>query len=623
MIVRELLIRLGVVGGRETEKTFYTIDNSVKRLDNSLANLNGILAGLFAGVSVAAFIKIADTMQGLRDQIGNATGDMQGAADMLDKLGEHATRGRVAVDEYASSWAKMHTGVKSFGGTTEDTTKFMDTLSAAFKSNGTPAETVSSALFQLGQSMQSGVIQGEEMNSLIDAQGELFNDLAVSIAGSVPAYKKLQEGGKVTSKMLLEAVNKQYDKYVDRLRLAPMKVGDAITVVGNKWKLFTDRMNRETKFVQKIANGIIAVFDKIETKSGELIKKFGGIERVLSTLGLILTSGGIVVGIYAIGAAIAFITSPFATLIAVISGLLLILDDFLVWRKGGDSMFRDMFGNYNETMKPVEDAVVGMLKKIDEHVGILKTSFTIFSAFVVGKWLSNMVKAFAGVRALMWGVKKTADAIDSSMGGGEPGKKGGGGGGKKGGRWSGLKGLFSPMGIAKGFMVNEALGAFDAATGLDKNTNQYTEGFDLVGSQLLMANSSSAKLAGLAALATSRLAKTDTFQTVSQGADSAYQWAFKESDIWLTNKLTQAVEGLSALYSANENAFQALKSGSAASVKPELKTIEYKPNITVQLTTPTNDPAGVESAVLSATEKTQRGFTEWLSNEIAFNTGAK
>lgn len=611
MIVRELLIRLGVVGGRETEKTFYTIDNSVKRLDNSLANLNGILAGLFAGVSVAAFIKIADTMQGLRDQIGNATGDMQGAADMLDKLGEHATRGRVAVDEYASSWAKMHTGVKSFGGTTEDTTKFMDTLSAAFKSNGTPAETVSSALFQLGQSMQSGVIQGEEMNSLIDAQGELFNDLAVSIAGSVPAYKKLQEGGKVTSKMLLEAVNKQYDKYVDRLRLAPMKVGDAITVVGNKWKLFTDRMNRETKFVQKIANGIIAVFDKIETKSGELIKKFGGIERVLSTLGLILTSGGIVVGIYAIGAAIAFITSPFATLIAVISGLLLILDDFLVWRKGGDSMFRDMFGSYNETMKPVEDAVVGMLKKIDEHIGILKTSFGILSAFIVGKWLSNMVKAFAGVRALMWGVKKTADAIDSSMGGDEPGKKGGGGG-KKGGRWSRLGSLFNPKNLWKGFAISSGIDMLDAATGLGENASTASNAMDMGGSTLMAMPHPLAKAAGGALIGASAISKTD-----------AYQWAFKESDIWLTNKLTQAVEGLSALYSANENAFQALKSGSAASVKPELKTIEYKPNITVQLTTPTNDPAGVESAVLSATEKTQRGFTEWLSNEIAFNTGAK
>lgn len=621
MIVRELLIRLGVVGGRESEQTFNRIDNGVKRLDNSvrslsapLANLNGILMGLFAGVSAAGFIKIADTMQGLRDQIGNATGGMQGAADMLDKLGEHATRGRVAVDEYASSWSKMHTGVKSFGGTTQDTTKFMDTLTAAFKSNGTPAETVSSALFQLGQSMQSGVIQGEEMNSLIDAQGELFNDLAVSIAGSVPAYKKLQSDGKVTSKMLLEAVNKQYDKYADRLRLAPMKVGDAITVVGNKWKLFTDRMNRETKFVQKIANGIIAVFDKIETKSGELIEKFGGIERVLSMLGLILTSGGIVVGIYAIGAAIAFITSPFATLIAFISSLLIILDDFMVWRAGGKSILGGMFGKYSETMKPIEDAVVGMLKKIDEHVGILKTSFTILGVFLVGKWAKNLISMFGAIREQIRGVREDADP--------EGGSNTGGGSGertdqrrdrasrrdrarerlrrmrrRRGGKFSLL------FGKAKDYLVDTGGDkAKDYAAELADSALEHVEGFvDEAGGWQTAAELVGARAAGI--ISALKPLPTNVGESEVLGKIQAG---------WMQN-----------IGSANMAAMNSMTKPSQPQAKSELKTIEYKPNITVQLTTPTNDPAGVEFAVLSATEKTQRGFTEWLSNEIAFNTGAK
>lgn len=364
MNIRELLIRVGLTGTRSVETGLDRMDNKVQKVKNSFEMLNSALGILAAGASVRSIIGIGDEMQNLQSRIGNATGDMAGAAAQMDELSKHADDGRVAVDNYIGSWAKMMSGVKQFGGTAEDTTRFMDTLSAAFVSNGTDTQTANAALFQLSQTMQGGQVQGEEMNSLIDAQGELYHDLAVEIGGSVTNYKKMQAAGKVTSEMLLKAVNKFYDKYQGRVEKMPMTVSQAWTKIKNQWKLGIAHMNQASPVITDIANGIVLLGDKGAAALAWLVDALGGTSAAITDLKWQI--GGLM-AIFAGAKLVSILTNPFTYVIIAIMGAIAIIQDLTAWIRGdAKTAFGELFGSFDQ-FKPKLDAALKAITEFKDN----------------------------------------------------------------------------------------------------------------------------------------------------------------------------------------------------------------------------------------------------------------
>ncbi|MFV5926784.1 tape measure protein [Klebsiella aerogenes] len=372
MVIRELLIRLGLQGTEQTGRDLDKIDGKVHNVTESFRGLGAVLTGLLAGISIKSIIDVADEMQNLRSQIGNSTGDMDNAASKLDELTRHANDGRVSVEAYTGSWAKMNSGIKQFGGDADDTTKFMDTLSAAFVSNGTATESANAALFQLSQTMQGGVVQGEEMNSLIDAQGELFNDIAKAIAGNVQNYKKMQSQGLVTAEMLLKAVNQFYDKYTSRVKTMPMTVQQSLTIIGNNWKLFTDRLNRESQIIPKIAGMFLWMSNKAEYAMQIVIDALGGAENAVKLLTVAIGAAGLLGAIWLLPAAFAALTSPITVTIGALVLLYAVAEDVYRWFNGKSSVFGKAAGPVSDYEKQIKSltAFLADLKFI--AVGALK-----------------------------------------------------------------------------------------------------------------------------------------------------------------------------------------------------------------------------------------------------------
>lgn len=369
MIIRELFIKLGLAGANDADRGLGRLNNRVNQSIAAFNILGGVMAGVMGALSVANIARVGDEMQNLRSQIGNSTGDMSGAADQLDALAKHANDGRVSVESYAGSWAKMNSGIKQFGGTAGDTTKFMDTLSAAFVSNGTATESANAALFQLSQTMQGGQVQGEEMNSLIDAQGELYQDIAKAIGGTVNNYKDMQKKGKVTSEMLLNAVNQFYDKYTARVKNMPMTIAQANTIISNRWSLFIDKLNRKTNFISKTADAFLWMADKVEYALNIVTDALGGAENAVKLFAVAIGSAALVASVYAFGAAIQFLFSPVTLIIGALALLFLVIEDIYGWTQGKKSIMGDIFGNFNdytEDIKKLKTAIDWLLAPLRE-----------------------------------------------------------------------------------------------------------------------------------------------------------------------------------------------------------------------------------------------------------------
>lgn len=356
MNVRELLIRVGFDAG-DADNDLDQIDGKVDKLKENFLSLGAILGALFAGGVLKSLVDTADAMQNLQAQVGNATGDMAGANAKFNELAQHANDTRSELDAYVGTWAKMNQGISAFGGSAEDTTKMVDTLSAAFAVNGTEQESASAALFQLGQTMQSGVVQGEEMNSFLDAQGTLAREVMIAIAGTVPAYKKMQAAGKVTAKDLMEAINKQYPKYMEQLKTMPMTIGSVWTMVTNDVKLAINNLNDSTKAIPKAAKFLMDAWDNLKKTVKELVEELGGLDEALIHLARVAAPLGILLGVLMGFKALAMLTSPIGIITSLAFAIGLLYDDYMTWKEGGESLidWSDWEGPINDTIDAVKE----------------------------------------------------------------------------------------------------------------------------------------------------------------------------------------------------------------------------------------------------------------------------
>ena len=357
MNIRELLIRVGFDGGN-TDRELTNIDRKTDKVKRGFQALNGVLATLFAAGSLRSLIQTADAMQNLQSRIGAATGDIAGAGAQLSELTKHANENRMGIEAYADSWAKFNTGMVRMGKTSEDTTALVDGLSAAFRVNGTEGNTAAGALFQLTQSISGGTVQMEELNSLMDAQGNLYVTVAEDIGGTTTAFKKMVSQGKVTSKMLADSLIKNTRKYNEQLRNMPRTLGDVWTVVTNDIKNAIRGVNSESGFTAKIAARLLKAWDRLKKGADDFVDSLGGPDGLIQLLKDCGETALWMAGAFAAIKFVSMLATPAgiasAAVLALGAAFLLLKNDFEVWQNGGQSAID--WGHWGDQVMRLADA---------------------------------------------------------------------------------------------------------------------------------------------------------------------------------------------------------------------------------------------------------------------------
>lgn len=356
MNLRELLIKIGVDDSGTVEK-LDKVDHAADRAKSSIMSLGNVLAGLGIGYLVTQLTQLADSMQNLQSRIDAAAG---GHIDgLFESLSEHATKAGMDVEAYADSWAKFGSGMRELGYPTAATTTLTDTLSAAFRLNGTAAETAAGALFQLTQSISSGSVQMEELNSFMDASPDLYRAVAKSIGGTTVAFKKMVSDGKVSSKMLADAIIAQNARIMKEVDKMPKTLGFVWNRIRNDAKTTFKQMFVDTNVLSGAAQKLWDMWDGVVGVWKEFTAAVGGSANVAKILLDMVTPLALVGAGFAL---IAALTSPiFLTVGAVMAlGIAVgaLYNDYKTWAAGGESLFD--WKTFNDDIKRTWDSVTGL-----------------------------------------------------------------------------------------------------------------------------------------------------------------------------------------------------------------------------------------------------------------------
>src|SRR5699024_11084078 len=188
--------------GRNSRDASRETDN----LRQSVDRLKLAFAGMFAGVSVMSILKTADAMQSLNSKIKLATSSTEEYLTVQGRLRAMAQSNLTEYDSLVDLYASSRRALKQLGKTQNETLAFTDNLTKAIVVGGGAASSQAAALVQLGQALASGVLRGDEFNSIAEQAPILLELVAEKMGVAQGALRKLAADGKISSRVLYDAI---------------------------------------------------------------------------------------------------------------------------------------------------------------------------------------------------------------------------------------------------------------------------------------------------------------------------------------------------------------------------------------------------------------------------------
>lgn len=231
-------------------------DLTAKSTSGFIGKLKG-LVGAYVGLqSVKSFIGLADTMTQTTARLDMMNDGLQSTEELNRMIYESAQRSRGAYQDTADMVAKLGTLAGSaFNNNTADIVAFAEQLNKQIALSGASAETASGAMLQLTQAMASGVLRGDELNSIMEGLPTVAQSIASYMGVSTGQMKELASQGAVTAEVVKNALFEAADETNNKFAQMPMT-----------WsQLFTSFQNTAIMALQPVLSAVNSLANNFDT----------------------------------------------------------------------------------------------------------------------------------------------------------------------------------------------------------------------------------------------------------------------------------------------------------------------------------------------------------------------
>lgn len=396
--VRELVTRLGYSvddsGAKKYERGLSRLRESA---DRSATAIRGMLGSIFTAVSLRNLQQTADYVQSLEARIGQLVQTTTDSATAFNRVAAAAIAARQPLQAYGDLYVRLANATRDYLPEQQDVLDLTSTISKTFVVGGLAAQEQAAAMLQLSQAFNKGKLDGDEFRTVMETMpGQITRALAGAMGyDSLQAFYTAREQGELTIEKLIYGFQQLEDDINAQFLAMPMTIGQAFSIVGNRYSRFVAKLNRESGAVTLAATGILEAFDLVEGVLDSVIGFFGGGANTLKTFGIAM---GSILGPKALGGLFSLLkkfVGAKGILGAASIAFGLMAEDIYQWATGGKSAFEAMVGPLDEVKERysnivaaidlARDATSKLIQKTKEYIVQNKDSGWL-------KWVGDMAK---------------------------------------------------------------------------------------------------------------------------------------------------------------------------------------------------------------------------------------
>lgn len=247
-------------GEQRFDKAMAGIQKSASATERLVSRAMGGLSGALAGVSALAlarsFLSIADEAKKLDATLKLATAGFGSFGKAQEDVRRIADDTRSGLTDTAALYANFLRVTKEMGAAQSDASRATETLAKSYKISGASSVEAAQSLRQLVQGLQSGVLRGDEFNSVMESGPRFARLLADSLGVPIGQLRKMAEEGELTADKLLKALtDKKFTAGIDaEFRQVPVTFDDAMTKVSNAALITFSAFDRGGEFSKMLAD---------------------------------------------------------------------------------------------------------------------------------------------------------------------------------------------------------------------------------------------------------------------------------------------------------------------------------------------------------------------------------
>lgn len=319
------------VSGR-IDRQLSTVDSAFARAGQSALSagnmVRGAMAAVAGGMSISSLVAQADAYATIASRlrlVTSSAAEFNAAQKAVFSIAQSSYQPLTATAEL---YQRIATNQKELKLTGEGVAGVVGTISKTLAISGASASSANAALIQLGQAFASGVLRGEELNSVMEQAPALAQAIAAGMGKTVGQLRALGAEGKLTADAVVKALQSQQKAVDDLYGKTAVTIGNSITAMGNSYTQLVGRIDQAGGASARIASVIVDVSKAIDTLTADgaaTERNFARVSSVAETLAAIiggrlaLAAGQMVVGFVAatkasLQQAISLATSTSATI---------------------------------------------------------------------------------------------------------------------------------------------------------------------------------------------------------------------------------------------------------------------------------------------------------------------
>ena len=201
--------------------------------ENLTASLKKLGTAFLGSKLVSGIVSMSDELTQTTARLNLMNDGLQSTADLQELIYQSAMRSRGAYNATADAVAKMGLLAGDAFSSNQETIAFVEQLNKQFKIAGTSAEGQAAAMLQITQAMGSGVLRGEELNSVFEQAPTIIQSIADYLGVSVGEIRSMAQEGELTASVVKSALLSSAEETNQKFNEIPLTWSDVWTQASN------------------------------------------------------------------------------------------------------------------------------------------------------------------------------------------------------------------------------------------------------------------------------------------------------------------------------------------------------------------------------------------------------
>jgi tape measure domain-containing protein len=247
-----------LVGKDKTGAAFKSANSNVNNFERQVKRAG---AALIAAFSAGAIVRYADTYTLLQNRIKTVTDSQEELFETTNKLTRLAQETRSELTATTELYTKLSRATEELTVSDEELFTITEVINKAFQIQGATTAEAAGATLQLSQALASGVLRGQEFNSVSEQGTEILRAIGRELGKTVGELRAMSKQGLITADIVVSSLLNQADTIRD-------VYSETEATVSQSWQIFAD-------------SAVIAI--------GRIDQKIGGSSTLQSFLGALTT----------------------------------------------------------------------------------------------------------------------------------------------------------------------------------------------------------------------------------------------------------------------------------------------------------------------------------------------